>query len=143
MSVSQSDGYKYYLENQVHSASGAADLLLMLYSGALNFLRRAKQALEDKDVQGANELIGRVQDIVVELMGSLDMESGELAERLFNLYEYMYRQLVQAYLKRDIGSLDEVEAMMTGLKISWEQSQEGAEEKVAVKKYTEILNREC
>ena len=142
MSVNHSDPYKHYLENQVDSA-GAAELLLMLYSGALNFLRRARIAVENNEVQEANNLIGRVQDIIVELMGSLDIESGELALKLFNLYEYMHRQLVQANLKKEVSYLDEVESMISSLKYSWEESQVGAEETVKLKKYTEIIDREC
>ena len=142
MSVRTSDPYKHYLENQIDSA-GAADLLLMLYGGALNFIRQAKNAVLEDDIQEANRLIGRVQDIVAELMGALDIESGDLAVKLFNLYEYMFRQLVQANLKKENSYLEEVESMLASLKQSWEESQENVVEQVPLNNNTETINREC
>ena len=62
----------------------------MLYEGALRFLRRARKSLYDRDPRANNNLL-RAEDIVSELMASLDLENGgEIAGGLFRLYDYMY-----------------------------------------------------
>jgi flagellar protein FliS len=63
---------------------------------------------------GANYNLTRAQDIITELDQSLDM-SYDVSENLSGVYDFMYRQLVDANIKKDIQILDVVESMMTEL----------------------------
>ena len=98
-------------------------LLLMLYEGALRFLRRARKSLYDRDLEGANNNLLRAEDIVSELMASLDLENGgKIADGLFRLYDYMYRLLLEANLKKDPQPLDQVEKMLEELRDTWKEA---------------------
>lgn len=113
--------YTQYQRTQIETAD-QGKLLLMLYEGALRFLGRARKALQDEDPEASNNNLVRVQDIVAELMASLDLEAGEVAASLFRLYEYMHYLLVQANIQKDAGPLDQVENMLVELKEAWKEA---------------------
>jgi len=113
--------YAQYQKTQIETAD-KGKLLLMLYDGALRFLGHARKALLEKDLEGANNYLVKVQDIVAELMSSLDLEAGEIAVSLFRLYEYMHYLLVQANVKKDAGPLDQVEGMLAELRDTWKEA---------------------
>ncbi|HHY13193.1 MAG TPA: flagellar export chaperone FliS [Thermoanaerobacterales bacterium] len=113
--------YQQYKNTQIQTASQER-LLIMLYEGAIKFTNQGKLAFEEEKYDNANELIKRAQDIVNELMISLDFNSGEVAGNLFALYEYIYHQLVQANIKKDTSILDEVTGLLTSLKETWVQA---------------------
>jgi flagellar secretion chaperone FliS len=113
------DPYQSYRQNQVETADQAT-LLLMLYSGALKFLGQGRKAMEDNNIEESNRLLGRVQDILCELMGSLNPDLPEILGNLFQLYEYMHHLLVQANIKKDTTPIDEVEKMLTSLLEAWQ-----------------------
>lgn len=112
--------YAKYQKTQIETAD-QGKLLLMLYDGALRFLGLARQALLEKDLEAANNKLVRVQDIVAELMASLDLESGEVAVSLFRLYEYMHYLLVQANIQKDAEPLKQVESMLVELRNTWKE----------------------
>lgn len=111
--------YQNYRRTQVETADQAT-LLLMLYSGALKFLKTARQAIEDDHIEEANHQLGRAQDILCELMGSLNPDVPEISSNLFQLYEYMHYQLVQANIKKDTALVEEVEKMLKSLLDAWQ-----------------------
>lgn len=117
----KSNPYTQYKKVQVETSS-QGELLLMLYDGALRFLGRGMKALVEGDLEGCNASLLRVQDIVFELKASLDYSAGEVATSLSGLYDYIYRLLVQANIKKDIEPLYQVEKMLLELRDAWKQS---------------------
>lgn len=109
-----------YQNNQVTTAK-PEELTLMLYNGGLRFLRQAQLAIEKKDLPKAHTLIIKTQDIVTELMVTLNMEY-EISHSLLSLYEYMKRKLVEANLSKDVGILAEVQDMLLELKNTWTEA---------------------
>lgn len=116
--------YVQYRKAQVETAD-QGKLLLMLYEGALRFLERARVCLEGKDLQGTNNNILRVEDIITELMSSLNPEAGGVALSLYSLYDYMHHLLVEANIKKDGAPLGQVEQMLGELAAAWKESFEG------------------
>lgn len=110
--------YAQYHKNQVETAD-QGKLLLMLYEGALRFLGRARRALREHNAEAANNNLVRTQEIIAELMASLNLEAGDVAVSLFRLYEYMHYLLVQANIRKDEEMLDQVEGMLLELKEAW------------------------
>ena len=56
------------------------------------------------------------------LKASLDVKAGgELAERLFGLYDYMLNQLFLANLHSEVAMLDEVGRLLRELRGAWAQ----------------------
>ncbi|KUK13467.1 MAG: flagellar secretion chaperone FliS [bacterium] len=113
--------YEQYRQTQVQTAK-PEQLLLMLYDGAIGFLKRAKVAIEERNIEEAHTFLVKTQDIIVELMVSLNMEVGELALNLFRLYEYMHHRLVEANINKDTKPIDEVLRMLQDLRDAWDMA---------------------
>ncbi|MDI3473559.1 MAG: flagellar secretion chaperone FliS [Thermotogaceae bacterium] len=111
-----------YVENQIMTAN-PAKLIAMLYDGAMDFIEKAKENINNKDYIGANENIKKAQDIIMELNLSLDVErGGEIAKNLRSLYNYFYRRLLEANVKKDIKALDEVKEFIKELADVWKEA---------------------
>jgi flagellar protein FliS len=110
--------YLKYQKVQVETAD-KGKLLIMLYDGALKFLKASRAAIEENKIEKANHNLLRCQDIIAEMMASLDLEAGEVAKNLFVLYEYLLYLLVQANIKKDKNILSQVEKMLLELKETW------------------------
>ncbi|MGI9862412.1 flagellar export chaperone FliS [Moorella naiadis] len=113
--------YQAYQENQVQTLS-QEKLVLMLYDGALRFCRQGLAAVEEKDYAAVSKNLGRAEDILSELMVTLNREVGDIAENLFKLYEFMYRHLVQANVKKSANMINEVIDLLRQLRDTWEEA---------------------
>ena len=67
--------YQQYRATKVETA-GSVDLVVMLYQGAVRFVRLGIDALDRNDLNTAHTNLVRAQDIIVELLGSLNREAG-------------------------------------------------------------------
>jgi flagellar secretion chaperone FliS len=111
--------YQSYQQNSVTTAS-PGELTLMLYNGCLKFIHQAKKAIADKNIEAKNTNIQKAQNIIRELMVTLNMDL-EVSENMMSLYDYMNRQLIEANLKSDIAILDEVEGLVTEFRDTWKE----------------------
>lgn len=113
--------YEAYRRTQVTTAS-QGELILLAYEGALKWLTSARVELERKkpDVETVHECLVRAQDIIAELQSALRLEEGyEIGSALYQLYDYMLQQLVQANVHKDIQRVDEVLGMLRELQEAW------------------------
>jgi len=95
-------------------------LIVMLYDGAIKFLRQAIMACEQGDHEKKGRLIGRAQDIIFELNTILDVEAGgQIAQNLRKLYNFMWRHLSQANAGNDVGKIREVIGLLETLNAGW------------------------
>ena len=117
-------GYKQYNQVQIKTAT-KGKLIVMLYQGAIRFMKKALILMEKKDMEGKGNQLIKAQDIVLELLYSLDekmvQEGDELALNLQRLYLYSYRRLVHANVNLDSEAVDEVIALMSNLLSAWEE----------------------
>lgn len=113
--------YQQYQTLQTQTAD-QCELVLMLYQGAIKFLTRASVALERRNLEDAHSALIRSQDIIAELMGSLNMEAGEIAVNLFRIYEFMHYSLIQANLRKDPAPVQEVMRLMRELLPAWQEA---------------------
>ncbi len=120
--------HQAYQQSSVKTAT-ADRLILMLYDGAVSFLARAETAMEAGDFEEANSLIIRSQNIVSELMSSLDFQrGGQIAKDLYRIYEYLNYRLVQANIKKDPTISAEVRGLVAQLREAWEAASRKARE---------------
>lgn len=119
--------YQEYQSNQIGTAD-PRELIVMLYEGAIRFLSRAQKEVDDfRTYDQANAHILRGQDILSELMVSLDFEKGgEIAYNLFNLYAWMKKELIQANIEKKSEGIGKVISMLEELKESWEKMEVSA-----------------
>lgn len=108
-----------YQHTQILTAS-SEQILIMLYNGAVNFVRQAAQAIEQNDMHMKAEKISKAMAIVSELSATLDFEKGgEIADNLDALYNFMMRELTTANLRNDGRKLKVVETLLVSLRETW------------------------
>lgn len=119
--MNQANAYNVYRNNQVNTAS-KSKLLLMLYDGAIKNLRLAEMAIEEKDVEKVNKYLGKAQDIIAEFMSTLNFDAGgDIAQGLYQLYDYCFNKLIRANIDKDIQAVVEVRKYMQELRDAWAQ----------------------
>ncbi|PZX08251.1 flagellar protein FliS [Psychrobacillus insolitus] len=111
--------YKAYQQNSV-TQSTPGELTLMLYNGCLKFLNQAKKGIETNNIELKNTNIQKAQNILRELMVTLDM-SQSVSESMASLYDYMITQLIEANIKNDAVILDEVYGLTIEFRDTWKQ----------------------
>ena len=95
-------------------------LIVLLYDGAIKFMRLAVKELEAGNYEAKGQYINRAQDIINELNAVLDADAGgEIAANLRKLYCFMSNRLSQANVKRDPKMIRDVITLMEELNRSW------------------------
>lgn len=113
------NGVSAYHETSVGTQSKGR-IIVMLYDGAIKFLRLAIREIESGNLMEKGQYINRAQDIINELNSVLNMETGdEVATNLRKLYLFMARHLSQANIKGDAQMIREVISLMEELNQSW------------------------
>ena len=112
-------GITAYQDNSVTTQSKGR-LIVLLYDGAIKFMKLAIQELQEGNNQAKGHYIVKAQDIINELNAVLDMDAGgEIAENLRKLYVFMNKRLSEANIKRDPQMIREVIGLMEELNNSW------------------------
>jgi len=109
-----------YQDNAVQTAS-PAQLLIMLYDGAIRFCKGSIEAIEQKKYEKANQNLCKAQAIVNELVATLD-RSYPISEQLVQLYDYVLHLLIQANVKKQTEPIQEVLGYLVELKETWVQA---------------------
>jgi flagellar secretion chaperone FliS len=107
-----------YRESAVLTAT-PEQLVVMLYDGANRFLTQSAIAMRDGRAGLAGEKLRRAEAIIDELLATLDLSVGEVAERLQALYLFFKEHLSVARLKQDAAKVDEVARLMRELRGAW------------------------
>jgi len=95
-------------------------LIIMLYDGAVKFLKLAIKELEAGNLEAKGKYIDRAQDIINELNAVLDTNAGgEIAANLRRLYLFMNNRLTQANSERDPQIIREVITLLDELNQGW------------------------
>ncbi len=98
-------------------------LVLMCYEGAIDSLKIGRQNIIEKDYEGKGRALTKTQDIINELLCSLNFEKGgSIAVSLDSLYNYMLRRIIHADLGKDISAIEEVIGMLNELKSAWQEA---------------------
>lgn len=109
-----------YKQNTVNTAS-PEELVLMLYKGAVRFINTAQKELAAGNIMAAHQHNVRVQDIVTELMGGLNMNV-PIAEELMKLYDFLLHRLIEANVKKDASILEEVKGFFNEFIATWSEA---------------------
>jgi flagellar protein FliS len=116
-----------YKETRVKTA-GQGQLIIMLYDGAVKQLDRGLELLgkippgkrEPGKIEEITKAILKAQEIITELMVSLDFEQGgDIAKNLFSLYTWFNQELVEANITRDVKRIVNVRNMVDDLRLAW------------------------
>ena len=129
--MNQQAGPNPYLRTKIMTAS-PEELRLLLYDGAIKFCHQAKQAIEAKQYEESYNALSRAQKIVLELSTSLNHSiEPEVTEKMASLYNFIYRQLVEANMSRETGIIDEVVKLIQYERETWQMLMKKVHEKQA------------
>jgi len=113
--------YNQYKETQITTAN-QGKLIVMLYDGAIKFLNIAIENMNPKTYDIVNSNIIKTQDIITELLLSLNMkEGGEISKSLFSLYMFFKKELLEANIKKDTEIIKNVVKMLKDLREAWDK----------------------
>lgn len=111
--------YQAYRQNAVNTST-PGELTLMLYDGCLKFIRLAKEAINQENIEEKNKNIQKAQNIITELMVTLDMKY-EISKQIMPLYDFVRSKLIEANVKNSVQSLEEAETIVTEFRDTWKE----------------------
>ncbi len=119
------NAYTAYKQTGVKTAS-QGKLIVMLYEEAVRQLSTAisffgvDDKVEPGNIEKLNNCIIKTQEILTELMISLDMDKGgEIAKNLMALYVFFNKELLDANVNRNKTKIESVHRMMDELTKAW------------------------
>lgn len=112
------NGYGIYQRAKENNSE--IEQLLMLYDGAITFLRQAIQAIKEENYQERWNLINRVCAIVSGLAECLDFEEGkETATALQEFYSSIDARLISVHHNNRIDICETVIGELVGMRDAW------------------------
>lgn len=124
--MAYSNALSAYRETRIRTAS-QGQLIVMLYDEAVKQLDAALELIDagkmkPSGIERLNKAVVKTQEIVTELMASLDFDAGgEIAHNLFSLYNWFNRELLQANIAKDAVRIRAVRSMMNDLRSAWQE----------------------
>lgn len=112
--------YQAYRQSQA-TTSSQAELVVLLYRGAVRFAAKARLHMQSGDVEATHNSLLKAQEIVVELMLGLRPTHEQVTQDLYGLHNYVYQVLYDAAVKRDITLVDEALKHLRELLTTWEK----------------------
>ncbi|MEA3406325.1 MAG: flagellar export chaperone FliS [Pseudomonadota bacterium] len=113
-----------YVETSVSEAT-PHKLVEMLYEGALKNLNLTKVFIEQNNFEKKAEHVNKALSILNALRSGVDLDKGkEVAENLYNLYDFCYRRVFEASSQNNALLLDEVIEHLKVLAEAWKQMPE-------------------
>jgi len=110
-----------YLQAEVQTAT-PQKLQLMLIEAVIKNVHRTKKAWEEERFEAAFDSLALAQDIVAEILSSLDKEgSPELAGKLASIYMFIFRCLTEGGMTHDQQKLDDALRVLNSERETWRQ----------------------
>jgi len=110
-----------YLQAKVQPETNPKRLILMLYEGALEDLRLAKEGIEQQNARQRGEHLSRAVAIIATLLTSLDSNvTDESITFLRGLYQAMLVELSKVAVTHDVKVLELAFRYLERLKQIWE-----------------------
>ena len=116
---------KYIKQYQTSNITTATPekLMIMMFDGAIQFLQKAKNAIEEKKFQERSQNIEMARKIIREFMRSIDLENGnDVSKSLFKLYNKMAMKLIKANVSRNTVLIDEVMEDLTNIRWGFQKA---------------------
>ncbi|MEW5558724.1 flagellar export chaperone FliS [Enterobacter asburiae] len=108
------------LDSQIAGAT-PHQLIVMLFDGAINAMRRAEIYFQSGNIARRGEMISRAINIIDNgLRAGLNHEiGGKITEDLESLYEYVSRNLLEANINKSGEKLPHLISLMVDLSETW------------------------
>lgn len=113
-----------YKQQQVLTAT-PEQLILMLYNGCIKFMNDAAKAMDEKNIEKAHNACIKSQNIVTELISSLNMDY-PISKELSDLYEYVSHEIAVANVKKDPQHLENAKEVIINIREGWVEAMKTA-----------------
>ena len=131
---------KQYQTNNITTAT-PEKLMILLFDGAIQFLMKAKKAIEENNYKERSVNIDGARKIIRELMRTIDLENGnDVSKQLFKLYNRMAMNLIKANVQRNASKVDEVIEDLTNIRWGF---QKAIEIQSGVTTVEEVMNEQA
>lgn len=110
--------YEKYKQQDVLMAN-PVELIIMLYDGCIKQLKLSKIAIQDAKMDKVNVSLQKAQDIIMELIMSLDLHY-EMANELLKIYEFIIDEIVDINISKNETKIDPIVEILNDLKKSWQ-----------------------
>ena len=115
-------GYAAYKTASIDTAD-QGKLILIAYDVAIKNCKLAMEKFDMHDkIEERTKHLFKVQDALTELLGALKVDVGEVAQNLYQLYDYMLRTLIDAGVKNDKTKVTEVLGYLENLRDAWDEA---------------------
>ena len=111
----------YMKYQQATVQTSGPQLLLMLYDGAIKFVRFGIEGIQQNKLEQANTNLIKAQKIIHELIAALNFEY-VISQNLVLIYEYMIGQLIKANMRKSVAPAQEVLGYLNEMKEAWAQA---------------------
>lgn len=108
--------HKYQSESVL--TASPMELVVMLYEGLIKQIKLADIFIEQKSYEKANNCLHKAQDIVTELLRSLDLKY-PISNELMKLYDFMLQELLYINLHKERERIPDLLEIVTSLKDAW------------------------
>ncbi len=113
--------YTAYKETLVNTSS-PTKLVVLLYQGAIRFLRQSIDDIGKKDMVAKAQSIDRAVAIIQHLQATLDLKRGQvIAQDLDRLYIYAMDRILDGSAKLQAAPIEEAIKVLSTLLAGWEE----------------------
>ena len=112
------DARSRYVADAIETASPAR-LVTMLYDRLILDLARAEAALEKNDRGAAAPFVGHAEEIVGELMATLDEGAWDGADQLMGIYAFVLKELIDAGATGNQARVTTCRTLLEPLALAW------------------------
>lgn len=102
------------------SQCNRSQLVVVVYEAMIDYIKSGRENFAKKNETEFISDIKHAQNLLADLMKALDYKY-EISNRLFALYLFWNKQLVEAIVKKSIEPLEKIETMMLKMHDSFEQ----------------------
>lgn len=107
-----------YVQDAIATATPAR-LLTMLYDRLVRDLRGAQLAITAGEHAEVNTLLLHAQEIILELQSTLNVDAWSGGKGLYELYTFVYSELIQANVRKDVRRLEVCLNIIEPLQSAW------------------------
>jgi flagellar protein FliS len=119
---------QYMLYQRANENASQIGQLIMLYDGAIAFLRQAIEGIQEKNWEKRWNMVNKACAIITGLRECLDFEQGkETALALSNFYESLDLQLIFVHHHNKIDVCEHVIAQLQKMRETWKDVQKQVE----------------
>ena len=108
-----------YIQAEVYTAT-PQKLQLLLVEAAIKNVYRTQMLWKEQKYDAAFDTLTRAQDIVAEILCSLDMEGNpDIAKKLASVYLFIFRRLTEGGMAHDPAKLDDALRILNSERETW------------------------